>query len=58
MGCFPAPTSSMGEERRLAYVAMTRGKLRVNITDCAFHKEDVRPSPFIEALPMDHVVHG
>ena len=49
----------MGEERRLAYVAVTRGKLRVNITDCAFRKEEeVKPSPLIEDLPMDHVVHG
>ena len=58
MGCSPAPTNSMGEERRLAYVAVTRGKLRVNITDRAFRKGNVKPPPFIEDLPMDHVVHG
>ena len=48
----------MGEERRLAYVAVTRGKLRVTITYAAFRKGYVKPSRFIEDLPMDHVVHG
>ena len=57
-GTFPAAYGSMGEERRLAYVAVTRGKLRVTITYAAFRKGYVKPSRFIEDLPMDHVVHG
>lgn len=48
----------MGEERRLAYVALTRGRLRVTVSYCAFRCGFTKPSVFIEDLPAENVVHG
>ena len=50
--------SDMGEERRLAYVALTRGRLRVTVTYCAHRRGFTKPSLFIEDLPAENVVHG
>ena len=57
-GLFPADYSDMGEERRLAYVALTRGRLRVSVTYCAYRRGFTKPSLFVEDLPVDNVVHG
>ncbi len=48
----------MAEERRLAYVGLTRARVRVTITHCAFRRGFVKPSLFIEDLPGDNIVHG
>lgn len=57
-GVFPADYSDISEERRLAYVALTRGRLRVTVTHCAYRKGFTKPSLFIEYLPAKDVVHG
>ncbi len=57
-GVFPAEYGDMAEERRLAYVGLTRGRMRVTITHCAFRRGFVKPSLFIEDLPSDNIVHG
>ncbi len=57
-GLFPADYSDMGEERRLAYVALTRGRLRVTVSHCAFRRGFTKASCFIEDLPAENVVHG
>jgi len=57
-GLFPADYSDMGEERRLAYVALTRGRQRVTVSYCAFRRGFTKPSVFIEDLPAENVVHG
>ena len=57
-GLFPADYSDMGEERRLAYVALTRGRVRVTVSYCAFRRGFTKPSVFIEDLPAENVVHG
>ncbi len=51
-------TYDMEEERRLAYVALTRGRLRVTVSHCAFRRGFTKPSVFIEDLPAENVVHG
>ena len=48
----------MGEERRLAYVALTRGRLRVTVSYCAFHRGHVKVSRFVKDLPAENIVHG
>jgi DNA helicase-2/ATP-dependent DNA helicase PcrA len=57
-GLFPADYSDMGEERRLAYVALTRGRLRVTVSYCAFRRGSTKVSCFVEDLPAENVVHG
>ena len=57
-GLFPAEYSPLSEERRLAYVALTRGRQRVTVTYCAFRRGFVKPSLFIDDLPAENVVHG
>ncbi len=50
--------SDMGEERRVAYVALTRGRERVTVSYCAFRRGFTKASCFIEDLPPEDVVHG
>ena len=58
-GTFPGPYSEeVDEERRLAYVALTRGKERVSVTHCAFRRGYVQPSRFIDDIPEQHRVTG
>lgn len=57
-GLFPADYSDMGEERRLAYVALTRGRLRVTVSYCAYRRGHVKASRFIEDLAPENIVHG
>ena len=58
-GTFPVPYSEdVDEERRLAYVALTRGKERVSVTHCSFRRGYVQPSCFIDDIPEQHRVTG
>ena len=58
-GIFP-PTyaTDISEERRLAYVAITRGMRRVTISHCAFRRGPARPSDFINDIPEGHRITG
>ena len=50
-GSFPPDYGDLSEERRLAYVAITRGMRRVTITLCDFRRGYASPSCFIADLP-------
>lgn len=51
-GLFPSPLAEDdSEERRLAYVGITRGMRRVTITHAAWRRGRTRPSPFLADLP-------
>ncbi len=54
---FPSAYGDHDEERRLAYVALTRGMQRVSITHVEYRRGFTRPSCFIEDIPAaDRVV--
>ena len=57
-GLFPAVYSDLGEERRLAYVAITRGRQRVTISHCAFRRGYTKQSCFVDDVPREHSVVG
>jgi len=57
-GVFPPAYGDHAEERRLAYVALTRGMRRVTISYCAFRHGPARPSDFIKDIPEGHRVQG
>ena len=57
-GCFPPDYGDLSEERRLAYVAITRGMRRVTISHCEFRRGYTSPSCFINAIPEQHRVQG
>ena len=57
-GVFPAQYGDMDEERRLAYVALTRGRQRVTVSCCAFRRGHAKPSLFIDDLPPENTVVG
>jgi DNA helicase II / ATP-dependent DNA helicase PcrA len=57
-GSFPSDYGDPGEERRLAYVALTRAKRRITITHSAFRRGPAMPSPFIDDIPDAHHVKG
>jgi len=57
-GNFPPDYGIAAEERRLAYVAITRGMRRVTITHCAFRRGYVMPSCFLDDIPQQHRVQG
>ena len=57
-GAFPSDYSDRDEERRLAYVALTRGMRRVTISYCCFRRGPVLPSPFLDDIPETHRVLG
>ena len=50
-GVFPSPYGDAAEERRLAYVALTRGKQRVTVTFTEFRRSYVDPSPYLDDIP-------
>ena len=52
-GSFPPDYGDLSEERRLAYVAITRGMRRVTITHCDFRRGYTSPSCFIADLPPE-----
>ena len=50
-GIIPSTYGDADEERRLAYVALTRGKRHVTISSAQFRRGPSDPSPFIEDIP-------
>lgn len=57
-GVFPSDYGDADEERRLAYVALTRGMRRVSISYCGFRRGFGAPSLFIDDIPDAHCVKG
>ncbi len=55
---FPSLYGDADEERRLAYVALTRGMQRVAISHCEFRRGCTGPSGFITDIPDAHRVQG
>jgi DNA helicase-2/ATP-dependent DNA helicase PcrA len=56
--CFPSDYGDADEERRLAYVALTRGMRRVSISYGGSRRGFGAPSPFIDDIPDSHCVKG
>ncbi|WP_253203564.1 ATP-dependent helicase [Methylosinus sp. KRF6] len=57
-GVFPSDYGDADEERRLAYVALTRGMRRVSISYCGFRRGFGAPSLFVDDVPDEHSVRG
>ncbi|MEO8714797.1 MAG: 3'-5' exonuclease [Acetobacteraceae bacterium] len=57
-GIFPPTYGDLAEERRLAYVAITRGMRRVTISHCGFRRGYATPSSFLEDIPEEHRSEG
>jgi DNA helicase-2/ATP-dependent DNA helicase PcrA len=55
-GVFPPDYGDPAEERRLAYVAITRGMRRVTISHCNYRRGPAAPSLFIDDIPHQHRV--
>jgi DNA helicase II / ATP-dependent DNA helicase PcrA len=55
---FPSAYGDHDEERRLAYVALTRGMQRVSISHVEYRRGFTRPSCFIEDIPAEDRVVG
>ena len=58
VGMFPPEYGDLAEERRLAYVAITRGMRRVTITHCEYRRGYTSPSCFIADLPAGDLTAG
>jgi DNA helicase-2/ATP-dependent DNA helicase PcrA len=54
----PSQYGDFAEERRLAYVALTRGMRRVTISHSEFRRGSGNASPFIDDIPATHRVDG
>ena len=54
----PSQYGEFAEERRLAYVALTRGMRRVTISHTEYRRGSGTASPFIEDIPAFHRVDG
>ena len=57
-GVFPPEYGDADEERRLAYVAITRGMRRVTISHAAFRRGHAMPSRFLGDIPITHRCRG
>ena len=57
-GVFPPDYGDASEERRLAYVAITRGMRRVTISHCDFRRGYATPSCFLADIPQQNRVNG
>ncbi len=57
-GILPTSYGEFEEERRLAYVGITRGMRRVTITHCGFRRGPATPSVFLEDIPAENHVKG
>ena len=55
---FPPPYGEIAEERRLAYVALTRGMRRVTVTHCEFRRGYADASTFVDDIPPQHRIEG
>ncbi len=51
-GVLPRDYGDLDEERRLAYVALTRGMRRVTISHCGFRRGPASPRPSSTTSPM------
>jgi len=51
---FPPAYGDFAEERRLAYVALTRGMRRVTVSHCRYRRGYSEPSPFLDDIPEEH----
>ena len=58
VGIFPPGYGEISEERRLAYVAITRGMRRVTISHCEFRRGYAAPSSFLDDIPNRNRVTG
>ena len=56
-GIIPGAYGDPDEERRLAYVALSRGKRRVTISGAQFRRGPGEPSPFIADIPDQAKAH-
>jgi DNA helicase-2/ATP-dependent DNA helicase PcrA len=54
----PSAYGDLDEERRLAYVALTRGMQRVSISHVEYRRGFKRPSFFIDDIPVENRVAG
>ena len=57
-GLFPPTYGDLNEERRLAYVGITRGMRRVTISHCSFRHGPAKPSDFLKDIPESNRVIG
>jgi DNA helicase-2/ATP-dependent DNA helicase PcrA len=57
-GVLPPDYGDLAEERRLAYVAITRGMRRVTISHCDYRRGYATPSCFLGDIPEAHHVAG
>ncbi|OYV99916.1 MAG: hypothetical protein B7Z58_17345, partial [Acidiphilium sp. 37-64-53] len=57
-GAFPPPYGDVAEERRLAYVALTRGMRRVTVSHCEYRRGYEAPSLYVDDIPAAHKVAG
>lgn len=57
-GIMPPLYGDHNEERRLAYVGVTRGMKRVTITHASFRRGPATPSAFLEDIPEANRVEG
>jgi DNA helicase-2/ATP-dependent DNA helicase PcrA len=57
-GVFPPTYGDISEERRLAFVALTRGMRRVTISHCDFRRGHSARSGFLDDLPPEHCHQG
>jgi DNA helicase-2/ATP-dependent DNA helicase PcrA len=54
----PSQYGDFAEERRLAYVALTRGMRRITISHSEYRRGSGSASPFIDDIPASHRVDG
>ena len=50
-GIIPSSCGDGDEERRLAYIALTRGMRQVRISWALYRRAPAEPSPFVDAIP-------
>jgi DNA helicase-2/ATP-dependent DNA helicase PcrA len=54
----PSQYGEFAEERRLAYVALTRGMRRITISHTEYRRGSGTASPFVEDIPASHRIEG